>query len=481
MPTPAYRSYGRPPDYWTEVPAWPVSQPASTNHGMPNGVGPSSTLTCSSNHPNMSHSADAGTRQTSPILHWPCEFMNPSCDQEISILSPDSANHQNVSTISSPIFRGEKNSERPPSHLPNNLPANPHRRNQNMITSSSIPQNFSNNESGMVCPDDTLLEDNAATLGNWTTPNTLLEAVTPIFNEQLLSPAVSYREDEFGALLPANDLPGFQPDPDFDLFELHPDFVPPEQYSLHPTPGYAPLPEWDIPVENRLQSLTNPLVHSSSLCQHSFSHQQGESWPLVGAGGHVQSLWATPLPVDVPSSRQGVAPGASNKQWGGRSGQRDTSKDDFLVQCKSQGMSYKQIKELGAFDEAESTLRGRYRVLTKPKEARLRKPEWGEREIQLLFEGVSQCSKSNPDAGRQSAELDAVSIGQFVSKVPWKQVAEFMERRGAYRYGNATAKKKYLELLKARGIPVSVSRNEAGNVGNDMTSTEIVNEQVPQV
>jgi len=75
---------------------------------------------------------------------------------------------------------------------------------------------------------------------------------------------------------------------------------------------------------------------------------------------------------------------ASRRHSKGRSTLRDTSKDELLVNCKAQGMSYKQIKELGGFDEAESTLRGRYRALTKPREARLRKPEWGKREVSII-------------------------------------------------------------------------------------------------
>lgn len=76
----------------------------------------------------------------------------------------------------------------------------------------------------------------------------------------------------------------------------------------------------------------------------------------------------------------------------GRNAQRDTSKDELLIRLKTQGMSYKQIKEIGGFDEAESTLRGRYRALTKPREARLRKPEWGNREVSNIFtRGNRRC------------------------------------------------------------------------------------------
>jgi hypothetical protein len=57
------------------------------------------------------------------------------------------------------------------------------------------------------------------------------------------------------------------------------------------------------------------------------------------------------------------------------------SKDDFLVRQKQMGMTYKEIRRMGGFTEAESTLRGRYRTLTKCREARVRKPEWSEKDV----------------------------------------------------------------------------------------------------
>jgi hypothetical protein len=55
--------------------------------------------------------------------------------------------------------------------------------------------------------------------------------------------------------------------------------------------------------------------------------------------------------------------------------------NQLLVQWKREGMSYKDIKAKGRFKDAESTLRGRYRGLTKKKEERLRKPEWQDRDV----------------------------------------------------------------------------------------------------
>ena len=57
------------------------------------------------------------------------------------------------------------------------------------------------------------------------------------------------------------------------------------------------------------------------------------------------------------------------------------AKDQFLVKSKLSGMSYKEIKAKGCFREAESTLRGRFRTLTKPKEHRVRKPSWHDQDV----------------------------------------------------------------------------------------------------
>lgn len=75
--------------------------------------------------------------------------------------------------------------------------------------------------------------------------------------------------------------------------------------------------------------------------------------------------------VQDPRQRAGVKPVS----------QRSHSRDAFLIQCKRRGMSYKDIKKIGGFEEAESTLRGRFRTLTKRKEQRVRKPQWKEKDV----------------------------------------------------------------------------------------------------
>ena len=60
-----------------------------------------------------------------------------------------------------------------------------------------------------------------------------------------------------------------------------------------------------------------------------------------------------------------------------------SAKNRFLVKNRNDGMSYKEIKELGGFSEAVSTLRGRYRMLTKHASERVRRPEWTDLDVRL--------------------------------------------------------------------------------------------------
>ncbi|KAI0165856.1 hypothetical protein GGR57DRAFT_497324 [Xylariaceae sp. FL1272] len=109
------------------------------------------------------------------------------------------------------------------------------------------------------------------------------------------------------------------------------------------------------------------------------------------------------------------------------------TKNQFLVESKRKGLTYREIKRMGDFPEAESTLRGRYRTLTKNKEHRVRKPEWQEKDIRLLQRAV-----------RKLAGDDSTS-----AKVPWKKVATYIsEHGGSYHFGNATCRKKWDDLVK---------------------------------
>jgi len=66
----------------------------------------------------------------------------------------------------------------------------------------------------------------------------------------------------------------------------------------------------------------------------------------------------------------------------GRDARND--RDSFLLQSRRNGLSYKEIKRRGGFTEAESTLRGRIRILSKPKHERVRKPQWRHNDVSKL-------------------------------------------------------------------------------------------------
>ncbi|KAK4940136.1 hypothetical protein LTR10_019671 [Elasticomyces elasticus] len=294
-------------------------------------------------------------------------------------------------------------------------------------------------------PEDISFDKQTVTFGCMTTPNTSSDAITPNMNTiSPFIPIISDWNDQSSTFLP-NSGQQTSPlgyDPGYWLPKINQSLA--KQSFADPVlPEYPPLPELhDVPFD-----LAENFEEFASSPEESYLPAwYVETQALAPHSSGIETKWRTPV------SERIVASPTKSGQVESRICQRDTSKDTLLLRCKAQGMSYRQIKELGKFEEAESTLRGRYRALTKPKEARLRKPEWGEREVQLLFEGVSQCTKSIMGASGPNEELDAISMGQFANKVPWKQVAEYMEGHGSYRYGNATVKKKYLEILKERGI-----------------------------
>lgn len=93
-------------------------------------------------------------------------------------------------------------------------------------------------------------------------------------------------------------------------------------------------------------------------------------------------------PASIPSgSRRSLRLGEIAKNSTAKRTPRDFVKEQnlLLLHWRSQGISYKTIKERLGIDEAESTLRGRLRTLTKPKNERLRRPQWTEKDVCLFY------------------------------------------------------------------------------------------------
>ena len=159
---------------------------------------------------------------------------------------------------------------------------------------------------------------------------------------------------------------------------------------------------------------------------------------------------------------------AESAAWTPIRGSRKTdAKNALLIEWKEQGMSYKDIKAHGGFEEAESTLRGRYRTLTKPKEKRVRRPEWSERDVSSIHMNWQQCRDSQSKVELLFAAVDHFTTASQLSqqrcsnrvaferrraepKIPWKQVTEYMADRGCYKYGYSTVRRKYDEVREAR-------------------------------
>lgn len=119
----------------------------------------------------------------------------------------------------------------------------------------------------------------------------------------------------------------------------------------------------------------------------------------------------------------------------------------FLVEAKRRGLSYKDILRRGQFNVAEATLRTRHRTAVKRKEQRLRRPQWTRKDEGLLREAVQALAKPPPPGGVVRKKISQEE--RFNSRVPWKQVGEYVHAHGgSYHFGATTCKKKWMSLEK---------------------------------
>ncbi|KAJ5591848.1 uncharacterized protein N7459_002217 [Penicillium hispanicum] len=150
-----------------------------------------------------------------------------------------------------------------------------------------------------------------------------------------------------------------------------------------------------------------------------------------------QAFTTNSLPSPSDTLLQPTAPPSHDAAINASLHYTDT-RNAFLIECKQRGLSYRDIKRIGGFKEAESTLRGRFRTLTKAKDQRVRKPKWLDTDIKLLCEAVNIFSK-----GTAACALYALQP----PKVSWKKVAQYIcAHGGSYQFGNATCKKKWCEI-----------------------------------
>jgi hypothetical protein len=163
-----------------------------------------------------------------------------------------------------------------------------------------------------------------------------------------------------------------------------------------------------------------------------------EAHPNVPARNHFRSSVQGPRALDAHAQRK--------------------ADDEILLDGKKKGLTYKEIRRSMHSKCAESTLRGRYRSLTKARQDRVRKPVWRSKDVsqwritaqlvannakvELLTEFVMQ------DLDRVDASHHhALSYQQRLAKVQWKKAAESIHAHGgSYHFGNSTCKRKWQEL-----------------------------------
>ena len=103
--------------------------------------------------------------------------------------------------------------------------------------------------------------------------------------------------------------------------------------------------------------------------------------PYPQSHPHPQSIYGTPI-MTTTTTNATMHPRPRNPiNSSSTSTTMPSTKNALLIEYKRRGLSYKDIKRMGNFREAESTLRGRFRTLTKSKDQRVRKPQWQERDV----------------------------------------------------------------------------------------------------
>ena len=126
-----------------------------------------------------------------------------------------------------------------------------------------------------------------------------------------------------------------------------------------------------------IKSGNNSRRKSSPVPTSTPSARNSSSWRAGVAIPRPKKIEPKPVAPEPEPSRTSLQQSSATAQ---AMHHRD-AKDDFLVRSKLAGMSYKEIRRQGKFSEAESTLRGRFRTLTKQKAARVRKPEWDDNDV----------------------------------------------------------------------------------------------------
>ncbi|ERS96687.1 hypothetical protein HMPREF1624_06896 [Sporothrix schenckii ATCC 58251] len=217
-----------------------------------------------------------------------------------------------------------------------------------------------------------------------------------------------------------------------------------------------------------MHNYCNDHGHAPNVAGNSLAFTAGQNLPMMSTetNGSATSTSATAYPSSTtntitgetamtPPENNPAPPSRNSRNRGGgrrnkseppnKSSSRDASRqgdprrqqeDQYMMQMhREAGWTFSKIQKSGEFSINESTLRGRYRTMTKPPEMRVRKPKWDA----LADSLVLQFAGEQADAQNRPIEE---------AKIKWKVVQAQMVERGTYSYGYCTLKKRCLFLLE---------------------------------
>lgn len=151
------------------------------------------------------------------------------------------------------------------------------------------------------------------------------------------------------------------------------------QYGDLYTPRYAGLPLTDSDLSTLTPATADEKNNPLTISQASFRDVNGLPTVLPIRFKKRNSTSSTRTAASSAGSMS-----SSSTEAGSDLTLVHTEQDQYLLDMRRKGYTYRHIKRVGRFTEAESTLRGRVRVLTKDKSKRVRKPEWSGNDVGLL-------------------------------------------------------------------------------------------------
>jgi hypothetical protein len=149
----------------------------------------------------------------------------------------------------------------------------------------------------------------------------------------------------------------------------------PSTLIYQPCPSNSAPPTGSAEAHPRQYLLTQSAYIPST---HNVDSDTDTGSPLQKPLGSLSPPSFTPSVTEEESSPQQTGDGQSGIE---ANMHYSDERNAFLIDCKRRGLSYKDIKRVGGFKEAESTLRGRFRTLTKSKDQRVRKPKWQDKDV----------------------------------------------------------------------------------------------------